>query len=202
MNQERTDYKNQINTRHMTMIAMLSGISYVLAFLEFPVPLSPAFARMDLSDLPALIGSFAFGPFAGVLIELLKNLLQLLSTSTAGVGELANFLMGGSYVWIAGMIYSRNKNKKQAWTSVIVASVIMGIVAAVTNYYILLPAFEQFMPLEQLITSFGEFIPFIKTKLDVVIYNAFPFNMLKGLAVGVITMLVYKKLSPFLKGIR
>ena len=85
--------KNLVSTRTITMTALLAAISYVLAFLEFPVPLSPSFARMDLSDLPALIGAFAFGPVTGVMIELIKNILQLLSTSTGGIGELANFLI-------------------------------------------------------------------------------------------------------------
>lgn len=191
----------RINTRTMTMVAMLSGIAFVLAFIEFPVPFSPSFARMDLSDLPALIGTFAFGPMVGVMIELIKNLLQLLSTSTAGIGELANFLMGSAYVFTAGIIYSHKKSKKNAWISVFIASMVMGVIAALANYYILLPLFEQFMPVEQLIASFTEFIPFIQTKLDVVLYNAFPFNVLKGIVIGFITMMIYKRTTPLLKGI-
>ena len=190
----------KISVRTITMTALLSAIAYILAFVELPVPLSPAFARMDLSDFPALIGAFAFGPVAGILIELVKNALQLFSTSTGGVGELANFLMGASFVFTAGLIYGFQKTKKTVWIAGIVGSIVMGIVAAVTNYYILLPLFEQFIPLEQLIASFGEFIPFIHTKLDVVLYNAFPFNLLKGLAISGVTMLVYKRLRPVLKG--
>ena len=76
----------------------------------------------------------------------------------------------------------------------------MGVIAAIVNYFILLPMFEMFMPLEQVIASFGAFIPFIKTKLDVVLFNALPFNLLKGIAVSMITMLLYKRLSPILKG--
>ena len=155
----------------MTSIAVLSAVAFVLSFLEFPVPLSPSFARMDLSDFPALIGAFAFGPAAGILIELVKNLLGLISSTTSGIGELANFLMGASFV-----------------------------AAALANYFILLPLFEHFMPVDQLIASFGEFIPFIKTKLDVVLYNAFPFNLLKGLVITAFTMLVYKRIRPLLKG--
>ena len=158
---------NTINTRMLAMSAMLSAVSFVLAFFEFPVPLSPAFARMDLSDFPALIGAFAFGPVSGLLIELVKNALQLLTTSTGGVGELANFIMGGSFAVTAGLIYNCHKTKKTA-----------------------------------VIASFGEFIPFIKTKLDVVLYNAFPFNLLKGLVIGGFTMLLYKHLSPILKGVK
>ncbi len=187
-------------TRAITVTALLSAISFVLAFLEFPVPLSPPFARMDLSDFPALIGAFAFGPVSGIMIELIKNALQLFSTSTGGVGELANFLMGGSFVLTAGLIYRAKRTKKGAWIACIVSSVVMGIVAAAANYFILLPMFEMFMPLDEVIASFAEFIPFINTKLDVVLFNAFPFNLLKGLVIGVVTMLVYKKLRPVLKG--
>lgn len=182
------------------MTAMLSAISFLMAFIEFPVPLSPSFARMDLSDLPALIGAFAFGPFCGVMIELVKNALQLLSTSTGGVGELANFLMGGAYALTAGLLYQAHKTKKMAAFACVIASVVMGIVAALANYFILLPLFESFLPLEQLIASFGELIPFIHTKLDIVLWNAFPFNLLKGLVIGGVTMLTYKRLTPVLRG--
>ena len=143
------------NVRMLTMTAVLSVIAFVLAFFEFPVPLSPSFARMDLSDLPALIGAFAYGPAAGILIELVKNALQLLTSSTGGIGELANFIMGGSFVAAAGLIYKFHKTKKMAMIACLMASVVMGIVAAIVNYFILLPVFEAFMPLDQLIASFG-----------------------------------------------
>ena len=196
MNQKQ----NGLSIRIMTVTAVLSAVSFVLAFFEFPVPLSPSFARMDLSDFPALIGAFAFGPMVGVMIELIKNLLQLISSSTGGIGELANFLIGASYVATAGWIYQRNKTKKTAWIAGIAGSVVMGIVAALANYYILLPLFGQFLPVDQLIASFSEFMPFIKTKADVVLFNALPFNLLKGLAISAFCMLVYKRLSPILKG--
>lgn len=188
------------NVLMLTMTAVLSAIAFVLAFFEFPVPLSPSFARMDLSDLPALIGAFAYGPVSGVLIELVKNALQLLTSSTGGIGELANFIMGSSFVVAAGLIYKHHKTKKTAILACLIASVIMGVVATVVNYFILLPVFEAFMPLDQLIASFGEFMPFIKTKLDVVLFNAFPFNLLKGIGISIVTMLLYKRLTPILKG--
>ena len=127
------------NVRMLTMTAVLSAIAFVLAFFEFPVPLSPSFARMDLSDLPALIGAFAYGPVSGVLIELVKNALQLLTSSTGGIGELANFIMGSSFVVAAGLIYKHHKTKKTAILACLIASVIMGVVATVVNYFILLP---------------------------------------------------------------
>lgn len=189
-----------LSVRTITMTALLSAMAYVLAFVEFPVPLSPSFARMDLSDLPALIGAFAFGPLSGLLIELVKNALQLLTTSTGGIGEIANFLMGASYVVTAGVIYKHHKTKKTALLACIAASFVMGAAAALANYFILLPLFETFMPLDQLIASFAEFLPFIHTKQDVVLFNALPFNLLKGLVIGGVTMLIYKKLTLVLKG--
>ena len=189
-----------LSVRTISMTAMLSAVAYLLAFVEFPVPLSPSFARMDLSDFPALIGAFAFGPISGLLIELVKNTLQLMTTSTGGIGEIANFLMGASYVVTAGVIYKRHKTKKTALLACITASFVMGAAAALANYFILLPLFESFMPLDQLIASFAEFLPFIHTKLDVVLFNAFPFNLLKGLVIGGVTMLIYKRLTPILKG--
>lgn len=201
MNTTATSYRRSANTvRTLTVTAMLAAVSYILAFAAFPVPLSPSFAKMDLSDFPALIGAFAFGPGAGVLIELIKNALQLLNTSTGGVGELANFLMGGSFALTAGLIYQRNKTRRSAVIGCVEASVMMGIAAALANYFILLPMFEQFMPLEQVIAVFGELMPFVQTKLDVVLYNAFPFNLLKGAVISLCTMAVYKRLSPILKG--
>lgn len=198
----RSSKASSLSVRTISMTAMLSAVAYLLAFVEFPVPLSPSFARMDLSDLPALIGAFAFGPGFGLLIELVKNALQLLTTSTGGIGELANFLIGASFTVTAGWIYRWRKTQKAAILACVSAAVIMGIAAALANYFILLPLFENFMPLDQLIASFTEFLPFIRTKLDVVLFNAFPFNLLKGLVIGGITLLIYKKLSPILKGAR
>ena len=189
-----------LNIRTITMTALLSAMAYVLAFVEFPVPLSPSFARMDMSDFPALIGAFAFGPLSGLLIEFVKNTLHLLTTSTGGVGEIANFLIGTSYVVAAGALYKSRKTKKTAWIACIAASFVMGVAAALANYFILLPLFEIFMPMDQLIASFGAFMPFIHTKLDIVLFNALPFNILKGLVIGGFTMLIYKRLAPVLKG--
>jgi riboflavin transporter FmnP len=191
---------NSLSARMITMTALLSALSFILAYAEFPVPFSPSFARMDFSDFPALIGAFAFGPVSGVLIEFVKNLLQLTSTSTGGIGELANFLMGGSFVFTAGLVYRMHKTKRMAWIAGIAGSVVMGIVAALSNYFILLPLFENFMPVDQLIASFEAYIPFIHSKLDVVLYNALPANMLKGLIITVVTMFVYKRIRPVLKG--
>jgi riboflavin transporter FmnP len=191
----------RISVRTVTAVALLSAVSYILGMIEFPIPLTPSFARMDFSDFPALIGAYAFGPIAGVLIELVKNILRLTTTSTGGIGELANFLMGGSFVITAGLIYRVHKTKRMAWISGIAGSVVMGIVAAFSNYFILLPLFESFMPMDQMIAAFGALIPFIHSKRDIVLYNALPSNLIKGLLITVVTMLIYKRIRPVLKGV-
>ncbi|MCR5089186.1 MAG: ECF transporter S component [Oscillospiraceae bacterium] len=180
--------------------ALLAAFAFVLQFWELPMPLSPAFARMDLSDLPALIGAFAYGPFWGIGIELLKNVLHLPQSATAGVGELANFLMGAALTAPAGFIYRNRKSRRGALAACLCGSLCMGIASAVSNYYILLPLFEGFMPIEQMIEAFAEFIPLIHSKLGIVLLNALPMNILKGLMISMITMLLYKRISPVLKG--
>ncbi|MGO5358813.1 ECF transporter S component [Anaerofustis sp. LCP19S3_F7] len=191
---------SKISTRVMVCTAMLAAVSFLLAFLEVPMLLSPSFARMDLSDLPALIGAFAFGPMAGVVIELIKNGLQVFSTQTAGIGELANFAMGASFVFTAGLIYKRNKTKKTALIACIIASVVMGVVAGLLNYFVLLPMYSAFMPIDQVIASFGEIIPFIQTKFEVILFSAIPANIIKGLIISLFAILIYKGVSPILKG--
>lgn len=194
--------QNRIDTRKLTGTAILAAVSFGLQFLELPMILSPGFAKFDFSDLPAIIGGFAYGPFYGVVIELIKNLLHLTVSATGGIGELANFVIGSALVLPAGIIYKMNKSRKTAIIGCAVGSVCMGIVAAVMNYFVLLPLFQKFMPMEEMIAAFASFIPIIKTKLDVVLVNALPLNILKGVVISLITMLLYKHLSPILKGRR
>ena len=153
---------------------------------------------MDISDFPALVGAMTLGPWAGVAVELVKNLLSLFSTSTGGIGELANFLMGSSLSFTAGLVFYKWRGR--AWLACLLGSAAMAVMAALSNYFILLPLFENFMPLDALIASFTEFIPFIHTKLDVVLWNAVPFNLLKGVGISLVTMLVFPKLTPILRG--
>lgn len=192
--------KKKTSTRLLVSTAMLSAVAYLLAFIEIQMPLSPSFAKVDISDLPALVAAFAFGPLAGIMVEGIKNGLQLLSTNTMGVGELANFLMGAAFVGTAGALYQRKKSKKSALLGCAAGSIMMAAAAGVLNYFVLLPLYENFMPLDQVIASFAAFIPFIRTKLDVVLWNAVPFNLLKGVLISGCAMLVYKPLGSILKG--
>ena len=115
-NQAKSAKESRMSVRYLTVTAMLSAIAFVLMFLDFSVPVMPNFIRMDLSELPALIGAFAMGPACGVWVCLVKNMLHLFMTSTGGVGELSNFVLGAAFVLPAGLIYKHKKNKKSAWS--------------------------------------------------------------------------------------
>ena len=181
----------------ITIIAIFSAISYVLAFLELPAPLAPSFARMDFSNVPALLVSFAIGPVAGMFVELIKNLLQLPSTGTAGIGELANFLMGTAFVMPAGMIYKRHKTKTNAVLGCIAGCIVSGAAAVVLNYFVLLPLYSGFMPIDQILAMYAQILPFINTKLRACLW-AFPGNVFQCALYSMATMLIYKPLSPIL----
>lgn len=184
----------------MVTVAMLGAVSYILAFFEFQLPIFPSFLKLDVSDIPSLIAAFAFGPLAGIAVEFFKNVLQALSTSTAGIGELANFFIGSAFVATAGLIYKRKHTRSGALVSCIVGAIVMAITGALFNYFVLLGLYEKFMPLDQIIAMAAAFIPAIKTKLDLVLWSIVPFNLVKALLVIAITMFIYKPLSPILKG--
>jgi riboflavin transporter FmnP len=193
---------NKLSTRMLVSIAMLSAVSVALSYLSFTPPLSPSFVKLDMSDFPALIAAFTFSPLAGVGVVLVKNLIGLFSSGTGGVGEFANFIIGASMAFSTGAVYKKNRTLKGAVISLVVGSLAMAIMGAVMNYFVLLPLYSNFMPMDAIIAAFGAFFPFINSKLDVVLYNSIPFNLIKGLLISVITFLVYKRLSPILKGVQ
>jgi riboflavin transporter FmnP len=191
---------SKINTRTLVNIALMGAVSYVLAFLEMSVPFAPSFMKLDLSDFPALIAAFAFGPVSGIMVELVKNLLQMLTTSTGGVGELANFIIGTSFVLVAGLIYKKKHTLKGAVLACILGSLSIAVVGGLMNYFVMFPVYSKFMPMEEIIRMSAKILPIITTKLDVILYSVVPFNLVKGLIISLSTMLIYKKLSPLLKG--
>ncbi len=188
----------QSSVNLMVKIALLSVISFVIMFIEFPLPLFPPFLQIDLSDIGALVGTFAFGPIAGITIELLKNVLHLMRTSTGGVGELANFLVGAALVAPAGFIYAKNKSMKSALIGLAVGTVTMGIVGAFANYYILIPFYANFMPIDQIIDMAKAANALIVDLKSYILYAVIPFNVLKGIIVSVLTLVIYKRISPLL----
>lgn len=188
--------------RKITGTGMLSAIAFALMFLDFSVPFMPSFIKMDLSELPALIGSFAYGPIAGVIICLIKNLLHLLISSTGGVGELSNFLLGASFVFVAGMVYKLKKNRTGALFGSIAGALIMGIFSVFSNYFLVYPIYYNFMPKEAILAAYQMIFSGVDNILECLIVFNMPFTFLKGILSVVITFLIYKRLSPILKGTR
>lgn len=188
-----------LKTNFLTKTAILSVIAYILMLLEIPVFFFPGFLKIDLSDLPALLGAFALGPAAGIIIELIKNVLHwITATHTGGVGELANFIVGCALIIPAAFIYRKNKNKINAVIGMLTGIVAMSLVAAITNYYILLPFYAKIMPLEAIIEMSAASNAFITDIKTLILYGIIPFNIFKGVIISVITVLIYKKLSPIL----
>ena len=186
--------------RKMTMTAMLSAIAFILMFFDFSVPVMPGFIKMDISDLPELIGAFAMGPVCGVAICLVKNLLHLFMTTTGGVGELSNFLLSACFVLPAGIIYRRHKGKRTAFFSASLGAVLMAGVSVITNYFIVYPVYYHFMPKNQILEAYQAIFGGVDSILDCLLVFNMPFTFAKGMLCVVITMLVYKYISPVIKG--
>lgn len=195
--------KNQ-KLRNLIVTALLTAISYILMLIEFPIPaLIPNFVKMDFSELPALIASFSLGPVWGVAVCLVKNLLHLLVTTTSGVGELANFILGASFVFTAGIIYKYKKNVKGALLASFVGSAVMAIISLPVNYFITYPFYSNFMPMDVILGMYKQILPSADTLFKALLIFNVPFNFVfKGIVNSLITFLVYKRLSPIIKGKR
>lgn len=194
--------KGKMSTRMLTKVGVLSAIAFILMLIEFPLWFAPPFLKMDLSEVPALMGAFALGPVAGVLIELIKNILNVAieGTSTGGVGELANFVVGSIFVYTAGYIYHKNKNIKNAIIGMITGTIAMTIAMAVANYYVMIPFYAKLfgMPLDKIVAMGSAVNKYVVDFKSLIIYAVVPFNILKGVIVTSITFLLYKKVSPIL----
>lgn len=194
--------KGKVNVRSMTVTAMLSAIAFVLMFLDTAVPFVPNFIKLDVSELPALIASFALGPVYGVVVCLIKNLLHLFITTTGGVGELSNFILGVAFVLPAGLIYYRKKSKKTAIFGAFVGAFLMAAISFPSNLFIVYPVYYNFMPKDVIIGAYQAVAPFAEIKSIeqcLLMFNV-PFTFVKGLISAVITVLIYQPLRPLLKG--
>lgn len=197
--------KAKITTRSLVVTAMLSAVAFVLMFVEFPIPmLIPSFVKMDISDLPALLGSFALGPVYGVVIELLKNLLHIIfkGTSSAYVGEIFNFSMGAVLCLSAGLIYHFKKNRKGAVIASLVGCAVMAILSVPFNYFLVYPAYVVCygMPMEAIIGMYQVILPSSDSLLKCLLIFNLPFTFCKGLVDAILCFLIYKPLSPLLHG--
>ena len=184
-------------------VAMLSAVAYVLMFLEFPLPMiMPSFIKMDFSDLPALIASFAYGPLAGVAVCLIKNVIHLMNTQSAAVGELSNFILGAIFVTIAGTVYRKAHTKRGAVLGATVGALVMAFGSLVSNYYVVYPIYTNFMPMEAIIGAYKVILPSVDNLWQCLLVFNVPFTFFKGMCSVLITFLIYKPLSPILKGNR
>ena len=194
-------------THKLTISAMLSGVAFLLMFIEFPIPaLIPSFVKLDLSDLPALLGTFSLGPVYGVVIQLVKNLLHLPFGSSAGVGELSNFLLGSVFVLVAGLVYRRHKSRKSALWGSLLGAVLMALVSLPSNYFVVYPAYEVLygLPMAGIVGMYEAImgsiahVPTGNALLNCLVVFNVPFTLCKGLLNVGICLLIYKPLSPLL----
>ena len=188
------------HTRKMVMTAMLAAVASVLMFFSFNVPLMPSFIKMDLSELPALIAAFTMGPVSGMVVCLVKNLVNLFFSTTGGVGELSNFLLGCCFVVPAGYIYSRMRTRKGALIGSFAGAATMAVVSVFTNYFVVYPIYTAFLPMEAIMGMYQAINPSVETLLEALVVFNMPFTFIKGMVSVVITFLIYKKISPIIKG--
>jgi riboflavin transporter FmnP len=198
---------SSLRIRTTVCVGMLAAISVILMLFEFPLPfIAPSFYELDFSEVPILVGAFALGPVAGVLTELVKVLLNLVinGTDTAFVGEFANFVMGCAFVVPASLIYKAKKSRKNAAIGLIVGVLTMTAAGVLINALVLLPAYAKAfgMPMQVFIDMGTAINPAIQGVWTFVLLAVAPFNIIKGILVSVITLLLYKHISPILKGTR
>lgn len=186
--------------RRMAVIAMMGAVSAVLMFFSFNVPFMPGFIKLDFSELPALIATFSLGPSAGAMVCLIKNLVNLPFSTTGGVGELSNFLLGVFFVVPAGLLYLKKKSRKHALLGSFLGAMIMAALSTITNYYIVYPVYSNFMPMDSIIQAYQIINPNVTDLWDCLLWFNMPFTFLKGMCSVLITFLIYKHLSPIIKG--
>ena len=194
--------KDLLSTRNMVRIASLSVISLVLTFFKISTWFAPPFLKLDISDLPSLVGSFAMGPVAGILVQLLKNLLNIMveGSMTGGIGELSNFIVGSVFVFTAGKIYHRNKNFNNAIKGLVIGVLVMTIFATLSNYFVVFPLYSKLMPLDKIIEMGSALNKYVVDYKSLIFFAVIPFNLLKGTITSIVTLLVYKRISPLLQG--
>lgn len=192
----------KISTRAITMTAVLSAIGFILMAIEIPVTFFiPSFVKLDFSELPALIAGFAFGPISGVCVCLVKNIFHLFLSTTGGVGELCNFAIGVFFVVPASLIYKKHKIKKHAVLGALTGAVLMAAASFPINYFVIYPVYSKFMPIEAIVSAYNVIWSNVDSLWEAILYVSTPYTFIfKGLLNTLLTMLIYKHVSPILKG--
>jgi len=190
-------------TWRLCMVGVLSAAAFLFMLLELPLPFLPPFLKLDFSEIPALLAAFALGPLEGVAVCLVKNLLHLFVSQTSGVGELSNFLLGVCFVLPAGMIYRFKKTKAGAFFSSLIGCMSMAVLSLPLNYFLIYPIYYRLLAPESVILDLCRTIlPSIESIFTSLLVFNLPLTFGKGLIDVTAVILVYKKLSPILKGIR
>ncbi|ELH0985319.1 ECF transporter S component [Staphylococcus pseudintermedius] len=179
----------QKQTKRMITVGMLSAIAIVLTFIKFPLPFLPPYLTIDFSDAPALLATFTLGPVAGLLVELIKNLLNFFFNLSDPVGPIANFLAGASLLLVSYGIYRNYQSTKHLILGLITGTIVMTIVLAVMNYFVLLPLYGMIMNLTDIANNL---------KL-IIAAGIIPFNIIKGALISIIFILLYQRIGHNLK---
>ena len=195
------DFMKKQSIRNVAVTAIMGAVGFILMMLEFPISfLIPSFIKLDFSELPALVTAFALGPWWGVLVCLIKNALHLFVGSTAGVGELSNFVLGATFVYVAGVVYKRNKTRTYAFVGSLVGAVLMAAISVVTNYFFVYPIYAKLLiPMDAIVGMYQAILPSANNLLKALLIFNLPFNLAKGLIDAAICFVIYKKISPILK---
>ena len=181
----------------MTRIAILAAAASILFLIEIPIV---AFYKLDLSNIPVLLGAFSMGPVPGLIILALKSTIGLLHSSSAGVGELADFVMGAALVLPAAAIYHQNISRKNAIVGMAVGTVCMVVAGVLMNKWVMLPFYMGafHMDMDGIIKAAK--VAAVDSEWKLLLLVTGPFNLLKGVVLSIITALIYKPLSPVLHG--
>lgn len=185
--------------RKLALSGMLSALATVLMFLSFNVPVMPSFIKLDFSELPALIGAYALGPMGGLAICLVKNLVNLAFTTTGGVGELANFLIGCLFVVPAGLIFKKSPTRWGALAGGLIGALAMALLSVITNYYIVYPVYTAFLPMDTILGYYRALNPNVKDLWDALIWFNLPFTFAKGLIAALLCFAVFKPIEKLVR---
>lgn len=197
---KQNSINNSVSIRNITVTALMSAAATVLMFVSFGLPILPSYLKVDFSELPALLTSFALGPVYGVIVCLVKNLFNVAATTTGGVGELCNFLLGALFVAPAGIIYRRHRTRSTALIGTLVGVLTMTVCSFFVNNFLVYPAYLLIMPEQAIVDMYSALVPWAdEIWKGIVVFNM-PLTFLKGLADAALTFILYKHLSPLLKG--
>ena len=198
----KVNSSSMIRTKDMTKVGMLSVIAFILMYFQLPITfVAPPFMKLDISDLPVLMGAFTMGPVFGIIIAALKNIMHIIfkGTMTAGIGELSNFLISSTFAFVSAYFYRKHRTYKGAIISLTLGVLAMTFLAMLSNYFVVFPLYAKVMPTDAIIEMGSAITPRITGLFSMMIYSVLPFNLIKGFTTSAVMMLVYKKISPIFK---